>query len=65
MDFMVVLGSDDGLIASGERTFISGSPRPCRCVLSAVLGHLDVPQFVDGIPVAMLSPSCEHHVCVL
>lgn len=24
MDFMVVLGSDDGLIASGERTFISG-----------------------------------------
>lgn len=24
MDFMVVLGSDDGLIASGERTSISG-----------------------------------------
>lgn len=38
---MVVLGSDDGLIASGERTFISGSPRPCRCVLNAVLGHLE------------------------
>lgn len=32
MDFMVVLGSDDGLIASGERTFISGSLRPGRCV---------------------------------
>lgn len=41
MDFMVVLGSDDGLIASGERTFISGSPRPSRCVLNAVLGRLE------------------------
>lgn len=41
VEFMVVLGSDDGLIASGERAFISGSPRPglprAEC---CVLGHL-------------------------
>ena len=61
MGFMVVLGSDDGLIASGERTFISGSLRPRRCVMNAVLGFL-VSKFVwsfhnlmDGITVVMPS----------
>lgn len=60
---MVVLGSDDGLIASGERTFISGSPRPCRCVLNAVLGQLEswyVPQIWERN-----HRLCERLVCLL